>query len=142
MKAKKGDKVQMDYEGMLEDGTEFDSSKKHGQPLEFEVGSGMVIPGFDQAVEGMEEGEEKEVVIAPENAYGLVREELKKEFPKEQFGEQTPKVGQVVGLTAPTGQQFPATVKEVKEDIVILDLNHPLAGKTLKFKIKLVKIVQ
>jgi FKBP-type peptidyl-prolyl cis-trans isomerase 2 len=141
MKAKKGDKVQIDYEGSLEDGTVFDSSKKHGKPLEFELGSGMVIPGFDVAVEGMEVGEEKEVSIPVDQAYGPQREDLKKEFPKEHFGEQIPEIGVVVGLTAPTGQQFPATVIDVKDDHVILDLNHPLAGKNLKFKLKLVKIV-
>mgnify|MGYP000061845617 CR=1 FL=1 len=73
----KGNKVKIEYTGTFEDGTVFDSSEKHGKPLEFEVGAGQVVPGFDQAVEGMEEGEEKEITIKPEEGYGEINPELK-----------------------------------------------------------------
>ena len=85
MAVKKGDKVKVDYTGTLEDGTVFDSSEKHGQPLEFEVGAGQVIPGFENGIIGMEKGNEKDIEIKPADAYGEINPEMVKELPKDQF---------------------------------------------------------
>lgn len=140
MEVKKGNKVKVEYEGKLDDGTVFDSSKKHGQPLEFEAGAGKVIPGFDNAVIGMKEGDEKTVKIEVNDAYGERKEELVKEVPKEQMPEGDLQVGMMIGVGLPNGQQVPATISEVGDKSVTLDLNHPLAGKNLTFEIKVVEI--
>jgi peptidylprolyl isomerase len=141
MKVEKGNIVKVEYEGKLQTGEVFDSSKKHGQPLEFEAGAVQVIKGFDEAIIGMEVGEEKEITIKPEDAYGVKKDEMIKEFPKERLPkEREPKVGDILGMQLPTGQQMSAVIVEVTKDIVKLDLNHPLADKTLIFKIKIVDI--
>jgi FKBP-type peptidyl-prolyl cis-trans isomerase 2 len=144
MPVKSGDKVKVDYTGTLEDGTVFDSSTHgdHSHPLEFEAGSGQVIKGFDKAVIGMEVGQEKEVKISPEEAYGERREELMKEMPRSNLPEgKEPEAGMMLAMSTPDGRQIPVRIAEVKDDNVILDMNHPLAGKTLIFKIKLLEIV-
>ncbi len=139
MPVKKGDKVKVDYTGTLEDGTVFDASEKHGKPLEFEVGTGMVIKGFDEAVVGMEKDEEKEIKLQPAEAYGDLNPELKKKVPREQLPkEQEPKEGMILLMGLPNGQQMPAKIIEVTDKEVTLDLNHPLAGKVLNFKIKVI----
>lgn len=133
----KGNKVKVDYTGTFDDGTVFDASEKHGQPLEFEVGSGQVIKGFDDAVMGMKEGQEKKIVIPPAEAYGEVKAELCKKVPRKQLPQdQEPKVGMILAVELPNGMQFPARIMEVAKEDVTIDLNHPLAGKTLHFKIK------
>ncbi len=139
MTVKKGDKIKVEYTGTFEDGTVFDSSERHGQPLEFEAGAGMVVPGFDNAVIGMEKGEEKEVTIQPEDAYGQPNEEFVRDIPKDKMPEGVEK-GMVLGMKLPNGHQMPAKVLEVTDEHVKVDLNHPLAGKVLKFKIKVVEI--
>ncbi len=141
MKAKEGSKVKIEYEGKLDDGTVFDSSEKHGKPLEFEIGEGMVIKGFENAIIGMEKGQEKEITIKPEEAYGQHNDQLIKKIPREQLPkEPEPKKGMMLAIGTPDGKQFPATIVEVTDKEITLDLNHPLAGKTLHFKIKLVEI--
>lgn len=143
MKAEKGSKVKVEYEGKFENGTVFDSSNKTGKsvPLEFVVGEGKVVKGFDEAVLGMEEGEEKEFKILPEDGYGKIRDDLKQEIPKTNLPQdKEPEKGMVLMLSNPKGQQFPAIIDEVKETTIVLDLNHPLAGKKLFFKIKLLSI--
>tara|TARA_Y100000310_G_scaffold285539_1_gene309083 strand:+ start:99 stop:530 length:432 start_codon:yes stop_codon:yes gene_type:complete len=141
MAVEKGNKVKVEYTGTFEDGTVFDSSEKHGQPLEFEAGSGKVIPGFDNAIVGMEEGEEKEVTIEPKDAYGEPNPELLKKIPRDQLPkEQEPGVGMMLMMSLPNGAQMPAKIAEVNDTEVTLDLNHPLAGKVLKFKLKVVSI--
>jgi peptidylprolyl isomerase len=141
MEVKKGNKVKVEYEGKLEDGTVFDASSKHGKPLEFEAGSGKVIPGFDNALVGMKKGEEKEITIKPEEGYGKPNPEMVKKVPKEQFPKDKEiKPGMMLALGLPTGQQIPAKITEVGDKEVTLDMNHPLAGKTLKFKIKVIDI--
>lgn len=133
---KKGSKVKVDYVGTLEDGTIFDASKKHGKLLEFEAGSGQVIKGFDDAVLGMKVGEEKEITLQPEEAYGSAKPELKKEVPRDQLPkDQEPKAGMILLIGLPNGQQLPARIIAVTKENATLDLNHPLAGKVLKFKI-------
>jgi len=141
MKAKEGSKVKIEYEGKLDDGTVFDSSEKHGKPLEFEIGKGMVIKGFEEAIIGMEKGQEKEVTIKPEEGYGEHNDQLIKKVPREQLPkEQEPIKGMMLLLSSPDGRQFPVKIEEVTDKEITLDLNHPLAGKTLHFKIKLVEI--
>lgn len=143
MTIKEGNTVSLDYEGKFEDGTVFDSSKHgdHSHPLTFEVGKKMVIPGFEKAVIGMALEEEKEFEIESEDAYGPVREEFKKEVPKDILPkDQEPQVGMTLMMSAPTGQQFPAKIDEIKEESIVIDLNHPLAGKKLIFKIKIVEV--
>lgn len=128
--------VKVHYTGTFTDGTVFDSSEGK-QPLEVLAGKGMLIQGFDDALVGMKEGEEKEVDIPSEQAYGERREELVKEVPKTDLGDGIkPEVGMMLGIKAPTGQVFPATITEVKDETITLDANHPLAGKDLHFKLK------
>jgi len=137
MTIKKGDKVKVEYTGTLEDGTVFDSTQKRGQPLEFEVGAGKLIKGFDDAVIGMSVGEEKQVKIPPADAYGESRPELIKEFPKDKLPPEV-KAGSVLLIQLPNGIKLPVRVVSVDDKTANLDLNHPLAGKTLNFKIKVV----
>lgn len=141
MAVKKGDKVKIEYEGKLEDGTVFDSSKTHGKPLEFEVGSGKVIKGFDDGILGMEKDEEKEIKIVSKDAYGDHNSELIKKVSRDKFPkEQEPKPGMMVMMGTPDGNQMPVKIVEVSDEEVTLDLNHPLAGKTLIFKVKVIEI--
>ncbi len=143
MTVKKGDKVKVEYEGRFEDGKVFDSSKhgEHSHPLEFEVGSGQVIKGFDEAVVGMKKDEEKEVTIKPEDAYGVPRPDLVQKMPRDKVPEgQEIKAGMILGVELPNGAHAPVTVKEVTDKEVMIDLNHPMSGKTLIFKIKVVEI--
>lgn len=143
MTVKKGDKVKVEYTGKLDDGSVFDSSKHgdHSHPLEFEVGSGMVIKGFDEAVIGMKEGEEKEFSVEPEEAYGERNPELIKKVPREHLpDDQEPEVGMNLMIETPEGQKFPSKIVEMDEENLTVDLNHPLAGKNLNFEIKVVDI--
>jgi len=141
MTVEKGNKIKVEYEGKYEDGTMFDSSKAHGQPLEFVVGSGMVVAGFDNAVVGMNEGDEKEFTIEPAEAYGEKREELQQKVPRDMLPkEQEPKVGMVLMVGTPDGRQAPVKILSVDDESITIDLNHPLAGKKLTFKIKVISI--
>jgi peptidylprolyl isomerase len=138
--AKKGDTVKIHYHGRLTDGSTFDSSAGR-EPLEFELGGGMVIPGFDNGVTGMTVGEKKTINIPAAEAYGEVNEEAFIEFPRNQFPEDMlPEVGMQLSMSNNMGQQFPVVITEVKEETVILDANHPLAGKDLIFDLELVEI--
>lgn len=136
----KGDTIKVHYEGSLDDGTPFDSSIQRGEPLEFTVGAGQLIAGFDEAVVGMAVGDEKVIHLEAEAAYGVWNAEAVRRFPVDQYPEgQTPKEGMTVALSMPNGQQVPAIICEVTETEVALDLNHPLAGKALNFKIQIVE---
>jgi len=139
MSVKQGDTIKVDYTGTLEDGTVFDSSQKRGEPLEFQVGSGQLIKGFDEAVIGMKEGEEKTITLAPADAYGERNDQLKQTLPRETIpADMDPKPGMMVAVQAPDGRQMPAQVITADDKEVVIDLNHPLAGKKLNFQIKLV----
>ncbi len=141
MAVEKGKKLKVEYTGTLEDGSVFDSSEKHGAPLEFTAGEGQMIKGFDDAVMGMEKDEEKEFSVEADEAYGEPKDELVREFPKEQVPtEEELKPGMVLAVTLPEGQQVPVVVKDVNDTNVTLDFNHPLAGKKLNFKIKVTDI--
>lgn len=139
-KIKKGDKVKVEYTGKLADGTVFDTSEGRA-PLCFEVGANQVIPGFDNALEGMENGEEKTFTLSVEEGYGPVREELVQEVPRDKLPpEPEPKEGMMLLMKAPTGQQIPAKITKVDGDKVTIDINHPLAGKELTFEIKVIGV--
>jgi FKBP-type peptidyl-prolyl cis-trans isomerase 2 len=140
MSVKKGDKVKVEYEGKFEDGTVFDSSEKQGRPLEFEVGAGHVIKGFEDAVVGMKEGDEKEFKLQPEEAYGEPNPRLVKELPRDKLPGDKLEVGVTLTVTLPNGRQIPATITKMTNEYVYLDMNHPLAGKVLTFKIKVVGV--
>ena len=143
MVVEKGSKVKVEYEGKFEDGKVFDSSNKTGSqvPLEFVAGEGMVIKGFDDAVMGMKEGDEKSFEVEPSEGYGEKRDELKQEIPKSALpqGQEVQK-GMMLIMNSPQGQQFPVVIDDVKDDTIVLDLNHPLAGKKLLFNIKVVGV--
>nr|WP_321498285.1 peptidylprolyl isomerase [uncultured Methanolobus sp.] len=140
MAIKDGDTIQIEYVGLLDDGSVFDTSEIHGKPLEFTVGSGKVIKGFDKAVIGLEVGDEKEFRLEPSDAYGehngalvdtvsrdLVRSDMEIE------------IGKTFWVQAPNGQTMPAKIVGLTEEEVTFDLNHPLAGKSLTFKIIIVE---
>lgn len=134
-----GTKVKVHYTGKLNDGTVFDTSKER-EPLEFTVGEGKVIPGFEEAVRDMESGETKSVTIGSDQAYGDRREDMILDVPKDKFPEDIPTdVGQQLMLRHPEGQEFPAFIVEVKDDTITLDANHPLAGEDLNFEIELIQ---
>lgn len=134
--ADSGETVRVHYAGTLDDGEEFDSSAG-GDPLQFTVGVGMMIPGFDSAVEGMTVGESKTVTIAAAEAYGERIEDAIVEFPIADVPEEF----RVEGMQVDLGNGLPSTVVEVTDDIVRVDTNHPLAGEALTFEITLVEIV-
>ncbi|CAN5478944.1 hypothetical protein BH24ACT7_BH24ACT7_05010 [soil metagenome] len=131
-----GEVVRVHYAGTLDDGEEFDSSTGR-DPLEFTVGVGMMIPGFDAAVEGMTVGETKAVTIPAAEAYGERADDAVIEFPIADVPEQF----RVEGMQVDLGNGLPATVVEVTDELVKVDTNHPLAGEALTFEITLVEIV-
>jgi peptidylprolyl isomerase len=138
---KSGDTVKVHYHGKLTDGSTFDSSEGR-EPLEFEVGSGMVIAGFDNGVTGMEVGEKKTIEIPVDEAYGAKQDDLLMEFPKTNFpADMVPEVGMQLNMSNGSGQNFPVVIREVKDDVVVLDANHPLSGEDLVFDLELVEIV-
>ena len=139
---KKGDKIKVEYEGVLEDGTVFDSSTLKGCPLEFEVGSGQLLKKFEEAVVGMNTGEEKQITISPKEGYGEHKSEFLKEISKDFFpDDQEIEPGMFFMMVMQDGRQMPVKISSVSGDIVTVDLNHPLAGKTLIFKIKVIEIL-
>lgn len=136
--AQNGDLVVVQYVGTLADGTVFDASQE--EPLEFVLGQGMLIPGFEEAITGMQAGEEKTFTLSAEEAYGPRTDETQ-EIPLEEFGEQAPEEGMMINIIDPeTQQQQPATVIEVGAETATLDLNHPLAGEELTFEVEVVDV--
>ena len=142
-KVANGDHVSIEYEGMLENGEIVEVSSETG-PVEFEVGSGIMPPGFEQALIGMHEGEEKTITLAPEEAFGAKDDNLLHTLNKSVFGDKIePKPGMVLGMTlAKEGinQKIPALVTAVNGEDVTIDFNHPLAGRTLFYKLTLKEI--
>ena len=137
---KEGDVVKVHYTGKLSNGEQFDSSVGR-EPLEFTVGAGQMIKGFDAAMPGMNLGEKKTISIAPEDGYGKRSEEAIIEFPKENIpADMKLEPGMPLTLSNQAGQPVPVIVVEVKEEIIILDANHFLAGQELIFDIELVEI--
>lgn len=138
---KKGDKIKVHYHGKLTSGETFDSSEGRA-PLEFEVGGGMVIKGFDEGVTGMSVGEKKTINIPYNEAYGPRNPEMVIEIPKERFPQDLEiEIGMPFMMSDQQGQQFQVTVVEIKETAVMLDANHPLAGQDLVFDLELIEII-
>lgn len=138
---KHGDVVKVHYTGKLTNGEQFDSSIGK-EPLEFTVGAGQMIQGFDAAMPGMNIGEKKTINIAPEHGYGEKNEDAIIEFPKENIpADMKLEPGMPLTLSNQQGQPVPVVVVEVKEDVIVLDANHFLAGQELVFDIELVEIV-
>ena len=132
--------VSIHYTGTLDNGEVFDSSRER-QPLEVEMGAGVVLKQFENALMGMALNDKKEFTLAPEDAYGERNEELSHTFDRSELPQGAdPKVGDVLSLSSSDGQQFPARIVEADEEKIVLDLNHPLAGQTLKFEVEVVGI--
>jgi len=139
---KKDDTVKVHYTGKLDDGQVFDSSVERGEPLKFTMGQGQLIPGFEDGIIDMKVNEKKTINISKEKAYGEIREELVQEVPKSQLPENIkPEVG--MGLTSQTqdGQEINLIVKDVKDESIVVDGNHPLAGKDLTFELEVLEIM-
>lgn len=135
-----GDKIALHYTGTLDDGTEFDTSLGRG-PLEFTVGSGQVIVGLDKVLPGMAVGEKKTITATADEAYGPVIENARQPVPRDQFPDDVPMdVGTQLQMQTPEGEIVMVSIAEVGEEEVVLDANHPLAGKDLTFAIELVSI--
>lgn len=138
----KGHLVSVDYVGTLDNGEEFDNSTKNG-PISFIAGAGQVIKGFDNAILGMKVNEEKKFKIVKNEAYGDINPELMHKVPLDKLPadiKTQAKVGGFIVLQAPTGQQIPAKIASIDKESITLDMNHPLAGKNLNFKIKIMDI--
>jgi FKBP-type peptidyl-prolyl cis-trans isomerase 2 len=138
--AKSGDTVKVHYSGRLTDGTTFDSSEGR-DPLEFKVGNGDVIKGFDEGVTGMAVGDKKTVHIPADEAYGQKEDDRIVKFPRANFPpDMEPEVGMQLNMTNGGGQVIPVTIIDMDEENVTLDANHPLAGQDLIFDIEMVDI--
>ena len=141
MKVKQGDSVKVHYVGTLNDGNEFDNSYKRGSTLDFKVGEGQMIKGFDNAVAEMNVGDKKTINIKPEEAYGERKEEAIMAVAKDNFPPDfIAKEGEMVQGRTESGQPINALIIEVQDIDIILDMNHPLAGEELNFEIELVEI--
>ncbi|MDX1617156.1 MAG: peptidylprolyl isomerase [Balneolaceae bacterium] len=140
-KVKEGDKVKVHYTGTLKDGTVFDSSRER-EPIEFTLGDGQLIPGFEKAVIGMSEGDSTTVDIPSDEAYGERRDDLEIEVAKEELPDEVePEIGvQLQVKQNDSGRAIPVRISKISDEMVTLDANHPLAGKDLTFEIELVEI--
>ena len=138
--AKEGDTVKIHYTGKLENGEVFDSSKDR-EPLQFKMGGGQVIPGFEKGIAGMEVGESKDITIPPEEAYGAKNEQLVLEIERNNLPDHiTPDVGMPLQMTQQNGQPVNVVITALTDETITIDANHPLADKTLHFNIELVEI--
>lgn len=141
MQVKEGDLVRVHYTGTLVSGEKFDSSEGR-EPLEFTVGAGQMIKGFDAAMPGMKVGEKKTINIAPADAYGEKNEDAIIEFPANQVpADMKLEIGMQLQLSDQAGNPIPVVVAEIKQDVIVFDANHFLAGKELIFDVELVEIV-
>lgn len=138
---KKGSKVSVHFIGKFEDGEIFDSSYDT-EPLDFEVGTGEIVKGFEAGIMGMKEGEKKSFAVSCEDGYGLFDDELVVEVPKDEIPEEEGelKQGMVVFLEGEDGEEYDFVVQEIKKDVYVLDGNHPLAGEDLFFEVEVLSI--
>lgn len=137
---KQNDKVKVHYTGKLANGEVFDSSLER-DPMEFEVGKGQLIPGFENGVIDMKVNEKKTIEVPSDEAYGEPRKELVQEVPKDRLPEDIkPEVGMGLVSTTPEGQEIQLVVKEVKDEAIVVDGNHPLAGQDLTFEVEVIDI--
>lgn len=143
LKAQKGTQVKVHYRGSLTDGTEFDSSYSREEPIGFQVGTGQMIRGFDNAVVGMTVGDKKSITLTPDDAYGDINPEAQTEIANSAFPEHiTLTEGLPVPLATPDGRSLMGRIIQLNESTVTVDLNHPLAGQDLQFDIELVEIAE
>jgi FKBP-type peptidyl-prolyl cis-trans isomerase 2 len=141
-KAKEGDKVKVHFEGFLEDGTVFGSTMDE-EPFEFTIGEKNMLPGFENAVIGMQKGETKTITLSPEEAYGSHKKELLHVMDRSSFPQEINlEIGKRLQVRTQDGKYGIVTIKDITDDSIVIDENEPLAGKTLTFKIKLVEIIQ
>ena len=139
-KIKEGDTVKVHYTGTIADGTVFDTSKQR-EPLEFTIGEGKLIPGFENAVLGMSVGDSSKVTIPSDQAYGDKREDMVIDVDRSQIpAEIKPEVGQQLQIQQKDGSALPVVVTDITEQTVQLDANHPLAGEDLTFEIEVVEV--
>jgi len=139
MAIKDGSKVFFDYT-LTVDGEVVDSSEGR-EPLEYTQGQNQIVTGLEKALLGLKAGDEKTVTVSPEEGYGLIDPEALREVPKSSLPpELEPQVGMILGMQGPSGRPLPVKVSEIKEESVIMDFNHPLAGKELNFKVKVVSV--
>ena len=135
----KGKTVQFDY--ILTINNEVVETTEGKNPIEYVQGEGKIIPGLEKALEGLKAGEEKKVTVAPEEAYGPVIQEAIKDIPKANFpADFAYEVGMVIELQDPEGNAYPGVVQEIKDEAVVVNFNHPLAGQTLNFDVKIVSV--
>lgn len=141
MSIKRGDVIRIQYEASYEDGTIFDSSEmKGGDPLKFQVGAGQVISGFEEAIIGMEVGEEKTFTVNPTKAYGEFNPLLVEKIDLSQFpGDMSLELGKQIEVVGPNGMSSPGWIRLIEKDFILVDMNHPCAGKVINFKIKIVE---
>lgn len=139
MAIEEGDAVKVNYVGKLDDGSVFDRTED--DPIEITPGEGELIEGFEEAIIGMEVGDEKEVTLSPDKAYGERDEDLKKEFSRDEFPPDfEPKEGMFIQLNTESGRQVPGRIMGFTDEDVAVDLNHPLAGEEVTFEIEIVEI--
>jgi len=138
---KRGDVIRVQYEASYEDGTIFDSTKIHdGEPLKFQIGAGQLLSGFENAVIGMEVGEEKNFTLRPTEAYGEFNPLLVEKIDLSQFpGDMSLELGKQIEIVGPNGISSPGWIRLIEKDFILVDMNHPCAGKLLNFKIKIVE---
>ncbi|MFP4369617.1 MAG: FKBP-type peptidyl-prolyl cis-trans isomerase [Bacteroidota bacterium] len=140
-RVQEGDTVRVAYTGRFRDGGTFEIIDEE-HPLEFTIGKGEMIPGFEKALEGMQPGDEKTIIIIPDDAYGAYSDELVIEVDRSEFGDDIiPDIGEQINYTDGRGISIPATVKGQSDHGITLDTNHPLAGKELTYEIKLLDII-
>jgi peptidylprolyl isomerase len=138
--AKEGDTVKIHYTGKLENGEVFDSSRDR-EPMQFKMGGGEVIPGFEKGIAGMEVGESKDITIPPEEAYGAKNEQLIFEIERNKLPDQiTPEVGMPLQMTQENGQPVNVIITALTDDTITINANHPLADEILHFNVELVEI--
>ena len=139
-KAKAGDRVKVHFEGILVDGTVFGSTKDD-EPFEFTIGEKNMLPGFENAVIGMQKGDTKTITLPPEEAYGLPRKELVHIMDRSSFPQEINlEIGKKLQVRTQDGKHTIVTIKDITDDSIVIDENDPLAGKTLTFKIELIEI--
>lgn len=142
IEAKTGDTVQVHYTGKLQDGTVFDTSEER-DPLQFKLGEGKIIPGFENAIVGMKKGESKSFNIRPENGYGEYNDELIFEVERNRLPDDvSPEVGMYLESVQDDGRRVPVKITDIEEEKIKLDANHPLAGHELIFEVKLVDVIK
>ena len=141
MPIKRGDVIRVQYEASYEDGTIFDSTKIHDEePLKFQIGAGQLLSGFENAVIGMEMGEEKNFTLRPTEAYGEFNPLLVEKIDASQFpGDMSLEFGKQIEVVGPNGISSPGWIRLIEKDFILVDMNHPCAGKVINFKIKIVE---